>query len=491
VENADRYSGRVPLVNPFLYLKRNADDDPAGIFARTADQTVTNGEALVLVTKIAFELRRLGVQAGEVVALDLPDPLSILFTEAVYHEAAISTVLPGDYLPIDGLAIRWMFTNRSPEPPPGAELVHVDSRFLQEIEQNPYGIKPREDPIETLRIVFSSGTTGNPKAIAMGAAMARMMDSATASFFANAPNLTLLDTGTARGIGEFYLSVKAGHPYLCAGGASPADLIRLAVQTAPRMLKGSPNQIVSLVDEIEAQGLTLPSIETVIVSGTAMPRSVADRMEAAAEGCRIIQNYGSTEGGGVTSRSVWADDPFDAGHPVPGAVLEIVDADDQPVPVGTVGRIRYRTPGMAEAYLGDVDASARAFRDGWFYPGDLGRLREDGGLTLAGREAEVLNAGGVKVDPNRLDDFALRHPGVVDACSFEYDVDSGLRRIGIALVTRDDFDAQPLVVALQAEFGVAAPKLVSRVDAVPRTATGKPRRRALSERYSRTGAQSL
>jgi long-chain acyl-CoA synthetase len=474
----------VPLTNPFLYLQRNADDNPNGIFSRSPDEITTNAEALVLVKQIAFELRRLGVRAGQVVALDLPDPLSILFTEAVYHEAAISTVIPEGYRADGVFRVDWVFANRVPNPQPGARLVQVDARFVQQIEQNPFGIRPSDEPIETLRIVFSSGTTGTPKVIVMGAAMEKMMDAASASFFASAPNLTLLDTGTARGIGEFFLSVKTGQPYLCTGGATPSAIIRLADASSPRMLKGSPNQIAALVDELDAQQRTLPTIETVIVSGTAMPPGVAERTRRATEGARIVGNYGSTEAAGATSHSYESDDPYDAGHPVRGTTLEVVDDDDQPLPDGEIGRIRYRNAGMIQGYLGDPDATSRAFRDGWFYPGDLGLIRADGGLTLAGRESEVLNAGGVKVDPNRLDRFALQNEHIVDACSFDYRVASGLRQIGIALVADDGLDVQSLIAGLADEFGVAAPKLVARVDVIPRTATGKPLRRELAERYS-------
>ncbi|MDQ2669587.1 MAG: hypothetical protein M3Y31_03070, partial [Gemmatimonadota bacterium] len=73
-----------PLTNPFLYLQRNADEHPDGVFMRTADSVVTNAEAVVETKKLAYELRRLGVQAGDLVALQLPDRLSVLFTEAIY-----------------------------------------------------------------------------------------------------------------------------------------------------------------------------------------------------------------------------------------------------------------------------------------------------------------------------------------------------------------------------------------------------------------------
>src|SRR5690606_316615 len=126
------------------------------------------------------------------------------------------------------------------------------------------------------------------------------------------------------------------------------------------------------------------------------------------------------EAGGATSRLYESDDPFDAGHITPGSSVEVVDEDDVPLPQGEVGRIRHRSFGMVHEYVGEPEATARAFRGGWFYPGDLGFIRSDGGLTLTGRETEVLNAGGVKIDPNRVDHAAMENPSVSDACCFEY-----------------------------------------------------------------------
>jgi long-chain acyl-CoA synthetase len=472
-----------PGPNPFLYLQANADGNPGGVFAQSIDQVLTNAEAMVYAKKLAYELRRLGVKAGDVVALDLPDMLSILFTEAVYHEGGVSTVLPDGFVSNGAFPIDWIFSRRTPTPPKGARAVLVDARFLQQVDQNPYGISPSDAPIDTLRIVLSSGTTGTPKAIAMGRDMEVAMDAALASWARSGPHLVLMDIGTARGIGELYLSVKGGRPFLSVGGASSAAIARIAAQNSVKSLKGSPAQLAGLVEELENTGRTLPSIEKVFFSGTSMPPGLAARIRQVTEGCTVYSNYGSTEAGGTAVREYNSDDPFDAGRISPGTQVQIVDEDDIVLPEGEQGRIRVKSPGMAHEYLGNPDATSRSFKDGWFYPGDLGVLRPDGGLTLAGRESEVINAGGVKIDPTRLDQFALRFNGVTDACSFGYETSSGLLQIGIAVVVEDDFDAQSLSSALKLEFGPAAPALVARIDAVPRTATGKPIRRVLAQRY--------
>ncbi len=469
--------------NPFLYLQRNAEQNPTGAFSISATERVTNSEALVSVKKLAYEMRRLGVTPGHVVALDLPEQLSLLFVEAAYHEAAIPTVLPAGYIS-DGLfQVDWVFTKGTPTPQAGARVVNVDALFLQQVDQNPYGISARDEAFETLWIAFSSGTTGTPNAIPLTRTALRTFDDALETWFRGDPFLVMMDLGTAWGFGAFYLSVKGGRPFLCVGGASPESIVRMAEQNSITSLKGSPAQISGFVDELERQQRTMPSIETVFVGGTVMPPGVAERMREASEGCRIYSMYGSTEATIAASRLYESDDPSDAGQILAGSILEIVDEHDQVLADGQLGRIRHKSPGMVHEYLGNPAATLRAFRDGWFYSGDRGFIRPDGGLTLTGRESEVLNAGGVKIDPNQLDIFAVRNPNVIDSCSFEYETSSGLSQIGICLVARDDLDVDALVAEFTVEFGVAAPKLVARVESIPRNSMGKPMRRTLAEKY--------
>jgi long-chain acyl-CoA synthetase len=471
-------------INPFLYLQANADANPSGLFSRSAHQSMTNAEAVVSVKKLAYELRRLGVKAGDIVALQLPEQLSILFTEAVFHEAAISTVLPAGYVADDVFQVDWIFSGGTPTPQRGAKIITVDSQFLQLVEQNPYGISPSHVPVDTLRIILSSGTTGTPNAVAVGRDTEIALDAALPGWLKSGPHLAMMDTSTLRGIGEFYLSVKGGQPFLCVGGAVPEAMVAVAAENSVRSLKGSPAQVASLVAELEARNQTLPQVETVFVSGGVLSPSLAARMRAVAEGCGVYSHYGSTEGGGATIRGYDSEDPFDAGHVVPGSQVEIVDEDDRVLPDGENGRVRVKSPGMVHGYLGNAEATERAFREGWFYPGDLGFIRADRGLTLTGRESELLNAGGVKIDPTRIDHFALRNPDVVDACSFGYTAKSGVTQIGLALVTKEGIDINALVADLAAEFGTGAPTLVARVDSIPKTAVGKPLRRTLAERYS-------
>lgn len=242
-------------------------------------------------------------------------------------------------------------------------------------------------------------------------------------------------------------------------------------------------QIAALVDALATEGTKVPALRVIQFAGSILPSPVA----AAARritGAEIHNLYGSTETGTVATRYEDSDDPFDAGHVADGAEIRIVDGDGRPVPAGTTGTIQYRRPFQATEYFRDPEATARAFRDGWFLPGDLGTLSADGRLRLEGRASEIVNAGGVKIDPARLDAAVAGLPGIRDAAGFAVVNRLGLTEIALAVVPGAGFDAEALVRRLRANLGSAAPTVLFTVDAIPRNRLGKPLRHEIAARYA-------
>ena len=103
------------------------------------------------------------------------------------------------------------------------------------------------------------------------------------------------------------------------------------------------------------------------------------------------------------------------GRAVHGVEVQVVDEAHERLPPGEVGRLRYRSPGCATGFSLDPDASVEAFRDGWFYPGDLAQLDADGFLTLAGRAKDMIIRGGINIYPEEIEATLMAHPAVADA----------------------------------------------------------------------------
>jgi acyl-CoA synthetase (AMP-forming)/AMP-acid ligase II len=166
----------------------------------------------------------------------------------------------------------------------------------------------------------------------------------------------------------------------------------------------------------------------------------------------------------------------------PPVVLQIVDDNDAPLPNGEVGTVRYKRPDMATSYYKNPAATAEFFKDGFFYPGDRGYLDTEGRLVLEGRTNEVINLGGVKLNPEAVDKIALAQLGVLDCAAFPIPGAGGVEQLAIALVTDEDFDPESFekTMAKKSPFPIAA---AIQLPKIPRNENGKIMRKALSEQY--------
>ncbi len=132
---------------------------------------------------------------------------------------------------------------------------------------------------------------------------------------------------------------------------------------------------------------------------------------------KFINYYGSTEGGGtsVLLPKHTGDAALSVGEPIYQTDIQIVDDEGTILPTGEAGLIRYKSPGVSDHFYNDPGASAEAFRDGWYYPGDVGRLDEEGLLYLVGRAKDVIIRNGVNIYPGEVEEVVLAHPDVTDA----------------------------------------------------------------------------
>ena len=131
----------------------------------------------------------------------------------------------------------------------------------------------------------------------------------------------------------------------------------------------------------------------------------------------FINYYGSTEGGGIT---VLLPEHIDSaaasvGEPVFATEVQVVDEAGLPLAPDAAGLVHYRGPAVADSFHNDPEASREAFRGGWFYPGDIGKLDQDGRLYLVGRAKDVIIRAGVNIYPTEIEQTLLAHPAVRDA----------------------------------------------------------------------------
>jgi acyl-coenzyme A synthetase/AMP-(fatty) acid ligase len=156
----------------------------------------------------------------------------------------------------------------------------------------------------------------------------------------------------------------------------------------------------------------------IVTGGASLPWRVAEQAMARLTP-QLISGLGSTEAGAIACTRVQG--PRDQLTHIldPSRQVEVVDDEDKPVAPGMSGHIRVRLrPGDAEGYLGDEAATRAFFRDGFFYPGDLGFIDGSGRLALEGRASEVLNIGGDKISALPFEQSIQANTGASGACMF-------------------------------------------------------------------------
>jgi acyl-coenzyme A synthetase/AMP-(fatty) acid ligase len=219
---------------------------------------------------------------------------------------------------------------------------------------------------------------------------------------------------------------------------------------------------------------------TIIVAGGALSRAVADQARARLT-TRIATALGSTEGG------IWAITPIETAEDLrwhrihPSRTVQVVDEDHRPLPPGQLGQVRVRLDNGLSGYLGDPEATAASFRDGCFYPGDLGVLDERGRLALYGRASDVLNVLGDKIPAGPFEEALQQALGVAGVCIFSEQGERYAEELHVVLETAAPIDSAVLTAAAQAHLRGFPDARFHFLGALPRNHMGKVERFKLKQ----------
>jgi acyl-CoA synthetase (AMP-forming)/AMP-acid ligase II len=227
-------------------------------------------------------------------------------------------------------------------------------------------------------------------------------------------------------------------------------------------------------------------LRTLFACGGAHDEDVAAALE------RIFRadfrnSYGATECGGI------------AINPVPPAVskrgsvgisvgpeIRIVDESGQPLPVGELGEIVVRGPGVFRGYEADLGDNVDTFFGDWYRTGDLGYLDGDGYLFLTGRIKEVINRGGEKVAPLEIDEVLRSHPDIEDAAAFGVPHPVLGEDIAALVVLKRQQSGTDQIHRFAAErlSAFKLPRTLLVVPEIPRGPTGKVLRKRLASVFA-------
>lgn len=440
--------------------------------------------------RIASGLRDRGVGAGDMVGLrlrDTPEHVAAFF--GIMRLGAI--ILPLDWRAAaaefkrvtDRFAPAIVVTEGSA--PAGCERTTVDIAELLAAD-------PDDGPVASvvdaaMGVSLTSGTTGEPKAIVVTHEQlhARCMARAHIGVFQPGDRyLSTLPLAYPAGREHAICVILMGATFVTFPPLfGPEEIVDYVNGNDISVLVASPNVVRGLLQLRASGGLLMPRLRT-MVSGTAklQPEERATIVGRVAP--RLIDYYGSTGTGPIAAivEPSQGAEPSSIGHPAIGLELEIAGEDGRPLPFGETGDIRVRGPAVSTRAIGKVD-EREGFRDGWYYPGDLGSLGTDGLLHLHGRAADLIKRGGLMVHAQEVEQALRRHSSVRDAAVVGAPCATLGQEVVAFVVAGAPLEARELVHHCRRELApYKVPARVEFVEELPRNASGKVVKAMLLER---------
>ncbi len=348
--------------------------------------------------------------------------------------------------------------------------------------------RPRADDLAALQ--YTGGTTGVPK----GAMLThRNLD-------ANASQGRAWVPGLVDGEEVIYAVLPLFHAYgltLCLTfairiGATlvlfprfDADQVLDAMGRRPAtFLPGVPPIYASLADRATARGVDLHPIRYALSGAMSLPTSTVDHWEAVTGGL-LVEGYGMTETSPITVGNPLAPSrrPGTVGVPFPSTEVRIVDPADpsQDVEEDDSGELLVRGPQVFQGYWNRPDETAKALVEGgWIRTGDIVVMDADGFITIVDRIKELIITGGFNVYPSQVEEALRRVPGVADAAVVGLPDGSGGERVVAAVVPDAGVSLDPEQVREASRehlTGYKVPREVFILDELPRSLIGKVLRR--------------
>jgi long-chain acyl-CoA synthetase len=497
------------MLMSFLYAQADANPDRTALVYR--EERIGYADLVERIERVASGLTQRGVGPGDAVGLALrDDPWFVVCFHAItalgavvvpinpaFKQAELEFCLraPGVRAVVisdertAGVCERIVAGFDRPAEVISASAAHGQSPTLDALLESGSSerLSPR-DPDEIFVYQFSSGSTGRPKLVPRthGQCAAEAELYATLGLTPEDKILSAIPLFHTYGMGACLFGgaisgatvviLEDPHPFLLKRHRA----LELIETEGVTVFPGVPFNF-RLMAEAPA-GADLSSLRLCFSAGTALPRS---SFEAFGErfGVLVRQLYGSTETGIISANM--SDDPVatfeSVGLPLGEAQVAIVDDDGAQLPVGELGEVTILSPAGTDGYVEMDELNQLAFRDGWYFSGDLGRLDENGLLYLAGRKKLLIEAGGFKVDPIEVQDVVEAHPSVEEAIVVGVPGEIEGEEVVKAVVVPAEYCEEREVIAFCRErlANFKVPQVVEFRDEIPKSPLGKVLRKYL------------
>ena len=346
------------------------------------------------------------------------------------------------------------------------------------------------DPAAPVAMTFTGGTTGRPK----GAVVSHTARFASAASTAREHQVTAQDvvgvvTPMFHAVGLmiwYQASILAGSTAVIFRKWDPAEFIAETERHGISSVFLVPVQVRDLLRSPAFDRERLASLRNIGVGGAPTPPGLIAECRKALPHCGYTDHYGQSETGPLTILKPWDTETHagTVGQAAAGVDLRIVDQDGNRVPRGAIGEVVARGPFLMEGYFEDEEETARYFRGGWGWTGDLAKSDEDGYLTLVGRSREIIISGGFNIHPSEIETALASHPAVEDCTVFGVP-DERWGEAPVAYVVRaGDISTEELIAHCTDRLArYKRPREIVFVDTIPRTPSGKVQKPPLRDAY--------
>ncbi len=481
-----------PVTIEYLVWHRETDRP----CVRDDDLELTYADFARRVDGFASQLQQHGVGAGDVVAVMLPNRAELLVAlMAAWRLRATATPInpaftaaEADYQIDDAGAV--LVLGAGPESPSaGRPVIHVDDM----VAAPPAGWSAGDDPAadETALLIYTSGSTGRPKGVQLTHANLQFMAASFRTHLRLTESdhcLLILPLFHVNAIAVSFLApILAGAQLSITGRFSPARFFDDVATLRPTYFSAVPTIYALLVSQPAKASLDMSSLRFGICGAAPISKELLDRVQQRF-GLVVVEGYGLTEG---TCAS--ACNPIDGprklgtvGPALPGQRISIVDEAGNTLPVGQAGEVVVEGPNVMAGYLGRPEETARTVVDGRLHTGDVGRLDEDGYLTLVDRIKDMIIRGGENLYPKEIENALAEHPAVLE-CAVIGAPDDVYGEVPVAYVVtypdRSTTDEELLVHLANRLTRVKVPAEIYVVDALPRNPVGKIDKPGLRQRH--------
>jgi acyl-CoA synthetase (AMP-forming)/AMP-acid ligase II len=471
------------------------------------------------VRRLAGALTEMGVARGDVVAfLDKNHPACVELTMAAASLGAANAIinfrLAGDELDyvINDCGAKVLIVGS--ELKPAVDKIRDKLTNVERvIEVTPNGADGDEyeallataspvqrradvDPDDVCMVMYSSGTTGRPKGVALTQAnvLAHTINAHEGwGFDEGDKNMVSMPLFHVGGSSYVQFGIYDGVSSVMTRDVDGASLAGAILQGANRTFL-VPAVLAKVLESGEHAIKLFGQLKTYCYGASPMPLPLLRAALKAWPNTDFIQVYGLTEVCGVISH-LMPDAHRDENHPerlvsagtlIPNAEVRVVNPDTlTDVPTGQPGELWFRTPQLMKGYLNRPDATAEAVtEDGWFRTGDIGRVDEDGYIYVEDRLKDMIISGGENIYSIEVERVLAEHPAVMEVAVFGVpDERWGESVKAVVTLEGDATEAELIEWARERLAHYKCPKSVDIKDELPRNPTGKILKKDLRQQY--------